>query len=517
MSTRDTFRHAAIYSAASLLAKMAGFIMLPFYAHLLKGAGYGVIGMLDAANSFLLSLFSVGINGGLVRFFHEQDNERDRGRVISTGLAILWMVNLSAVTLLAIFCRPVSSLLLGTPEYAPEVILALLAFILDLTGQASGTWLVIKRRSKIFSGISLMRLAVGLSLNIYLIVIQEMGLRGYFLSSAITALLGSAVFHFIALRNCGLGFDRRIASDLLRFQVPLIPGNVVSFISRQVERVLLRFMINIESVGILGMGGRFPSLIPMLITQPFMRSWNTRRVEIAEQPGAPFEIGRMYTNFMLLASFAALVLAVDVDLLIRIMTPPEFWPASRIARIEIVTLIFSGSYYHLMFGLYYTKRTHEISRIRVITSLLKIAASWFLIHQWGIYGAAWSACFVWALTAVWAGFRAQRVYPIRIEYGRLAAIILTALAIDRALAISDPGGWGFSLWIENSAIPAFLSLVEATPLGAYKNGRILVVLAEKSPLIALLAVKTLLSCSFLLIFPFFHAGIRNKLFRRANP
>lgn len=511
MSTRETFRHAAVYSGASLLAKFAGFIMLPFYAHLLKGTGYGVIGMLDAASSFLLSLFSVGVAGGLTRFYHEQEDERDRGRVISTGLAILWAVNLATVAVLVIFCRQVSSVLLGTPEYAPEVVLALTAFILDLTGQAAGTWLVIKRRSAVFSGISLLRLIAGLSLNIYLIVIRDMGLRGYFLSAAATAVIGSAIFHFIALRNCGFGFDRRIARDLISFQAPLIPGNVVSFVSRQVERVLLRFMVNIESVGILGMAGRFPSLIPMLITQPFMRSWNTRRVEIAEQPDAPAEIGRMYTSFMLLACFAALVLAVDVDLLIRIMTPPEFWPAAHIARIEIVGLIFAGSYYHLMFGLYYRKRTKEISRIRVVTSLLKIGISWAMIRQWGIYGAAWSACFIWGLTAAWAGARSQQLYRIRIQYGRLALIVLAALAIDRLLAFADLGGTGFCRWLENSVIPAVLPLIEATPLNGYKNGRILAALVDKSPLIALLICKTLLCCSYLLIFPILHSGFRRRL------
>ncbi len=513
MSSRDTFRHAAVYSAASLLAKFTGFIMLPFYAHLLKGAGYGVIGMLDAAANFLLSLFSVGISGGLTRFYHEQESERDRGRVISTGLAILWAVNLSVVGVLVIFARPVSGLLLGDAGYAPEFVLAMTAFILELTGQAAGAYLVIRRRSAIFSSISLMRLVVGLSLNIYLIVVLEMGLRGYFLSSAVTGLLSSAIFHFIALKNCGWGFDRRIARDLLRFQLPLVPGNVVSFVSRQVERVLLRFMIDLESVGILSMGGRFPALIPMLITQPFMKSWNTRRVEIAERPGAPDEIGRMFTKFLMLAVFIGLVLAVDADLLIRILTPPEFWPASRIARIEIVSLLLAGSYYHLMFGLYYRKRTHEISRIRVTTSLLKIGLSWYLIRHWGIYGAAWSGCFIWGVTNVWAGVKAHRLYPIRIETGRIATIVLVAAGLDLALGRIDLGGTGLYAWLAGDLLPSVPPLIDASPLGGYKDGKIAAALVLKTPLIALLILKTLLSCSYLLIFPLLHVPTREKLLR----
>ncbi|MCP4800622.1 MAG: oligosaccharide flippase family protein, partial [bacterium] len=84
MSARETYKHAAIYSGAQMLAKAVGFIMLPFYAHILEAGGYGVIGILDMGMGFLLSLFAFGYSSGLTRFFHEEKDKRPE-TAISTG------------------------------------------------------------------------------------------------------------------------------------------------------------------------------------------------------------------------------------------------------------------------------------------------------------------------------------------------------------------------------------------------------------------------------------------------
>ena len=36
-TTRATMKHAAVYSAAAMAGRLIGFIMLPFYAHILRG------------------------------------------------------------------------------------------------------------------------------------------------------------------------------------------------------------------------------------------------------------------------------------------------------------------------------------------------------------------------------------------------------------------------------------------------------------------------------------------------
>ena len=75
-TTSATMKHAAVYSGAAFAGRMIGFIMVPFYAHVLRGQGYAVIGMLDVGLGFLLSLLVYGLQGTFCC-------ERDRWKISS--------------------------------------------------------------------------------------------------------------------------------------------------------------------------------------------------------------------------------------------------------------------------------------------------------------------------------------------------------------------------------------------------------------------------------------------------
>ncbi|MFH1573117.1 MAG: oligosaccharide flippase family protein, partial [Acidobacteriota bacterium] len=347
-TTRETFKHAAVYSFSAVLGRMISFFMLPFYAHILRDLGYGVIGMIDACLSLLMSLFSYGVRGSITRFYHDEEEPR-KNLVVSTAVILYGAVSLAIVLFLMLLSRPLSQLLLGEVAHWKLICLAMLTFNFEITGQAASAILLIRRRSLAFSLVSLFRLFLGLSLNIYLVIILRWGLLGYFLGSLITALASAIWFYAIAFRECGVGFDREIARKLIAFQAPLIPGSLAAFFSRQIERVIIRFQIGLDAVGVLEMGYKFPALLGMLISEPFMRSWNTKRTEIAPRPEAPRQIGQVFTHYLFLMVFAGLLMAVCIEDVLQILTPPEFWFAHRIARLEIVTFILAGAAFHLGF------------------------------------------------------------------------------------------------------------------------------------------------------------------------
>jgi O-antigen/teichoic acid export membrane protein len=495
--TRNTFKHAAIYSAATVLGKAVGFIMLPFYAHIFEVQGYGVIGMLDVASTFLMSLFGYSVGGAIVRFYHEESGE-GKNTVVSTALALLWIAGGAAILLLSLASPGIAWLLLDDSTLWGMVVLMLVGFLFDLTGTAAKQVLVIHQRSALFSLLGVLRLIVGLSLNIWLILVLRLDLWGYFLSSAITAALFSVVLNVLALVSCGTSFSRRIARKIIRFEAPLVLGNLLSFTSRQVERLLVKAFIGLGGVGILEMGYRFPYLIGMLVNQPFMLAWNTKRTEIAGATDAPVRIGRMFTYFIAAAVFAGLLLGVNLKLLIEIVTPPEFWPAYRIGRVEIVTAILMGSYYHLYFGLYYTKRTATISLIRSVCAFLKIGASTLFIWMWGILGAAFSACIMATIQVTWAFREAQRSYRLRLEYGKLAALVLTALAafwiVGAKELFQQPAAALWTAWG-----PGVTEALEATPLAEWKGGKAIEVLSTRGAKVLAIGLNTLVVLPYPLV------------------
>ena len=105
---------------------------------------------------------------------------------MSTGTWLAGLVVLALALVGAVFSKPASSLLLGTPEHWDLICMALVTFVCGMVMQSAMSILIITRRSAIFSMISIVKLVISLSLNIYLIVILRLGLFGYFLAGMIS-------------------------------------------------------------------------------------------------------------------------------------------------------------------------------------------------------------------------------------------------------------------------------------------------------------------------------------------
>jgi len=514
MSTiRSTFRHASVYTMAAVLGKLISFFMLPFYAHILQDVGYGVIGMIDTTLAFLMGLLAYGARGGIVRLYHEHPEGR-KNEVVSTGFLLVGMTVFALVGLLLPFSGLISRGLLGDSKYAILLVMALVGFALELTGQAASSILLIQRRSLFYSGVGMLRLFVGLGLNIWLVVILRWDLYGYFLSSLLTSLISNVIFIVAALRICGRRFDHGTARELIRFQLPLIPGNLASFVSRQVERILVRYQIDLASLGVLEMGYKFPVLISLLVTQPFMRSWNTTRTEIADEPGAPRQIGQMFSFFLALVVFGGLLIAVNIKTVLHLLTPPEFWPAYRIARIDVLALILTGCYYHVSFGLYYAKDTATMSKLRAATSVVKVLLSYLFIRFWGLYGAAWSAFITALILATAGGVLAQRRYRIELEWRKIAAVVGWAVVLFLLLTRTDLRVLGAWRWLDGTALPQLVDILSRTPVGSWKDGKVMALLSERSALTADLVLQVLFCFGYLAIVPALHSETRRRLLRR---
>jgi O-antigen/teichoic acid export membrane protein len=288
---------------------------------------------------------------------------------------------------------------------------------------------------------------------------------------------------------------------MLSFQLPLIPGTFTSFIARQIERIIVRYQIDIASLGILEMAYKFPVLIRLLITQPFMRSWFPRRIEIADEPGAPERISNMFTYFFYFMLLGGLILAIDIPTILKLLTPEEFWPGFRPARVEILSIITMSCFTYLHFGLYYSKRTDILSRINIVTSIIKVASSYVMISKWGIYGAAWSGLITATIKMIWSYIHAQRFYPLRIDWRRITFMLGTAVVIFIVVDSLDTAtitSWSGPL-LERGR--EFLEGLRPTWLGQWKDGRVLQVLIDKSALVLDFIIRTLLASLYLLILP----------------
>lgn len=509
-TTRATLRHAIVYSGAALASRAIGLLMLPLYAHALRGHGYAVIGMLDVGLSFLASLLAFGLQGAIVRLYHDEKDPARKPVVVSTGTILIGVATGVLVLPMMLLSKPLASLLVADAALAHLVILALISFLIDMVGQAAAAWLLIRSRSQLMGVISLAKLLLGVALNIELILRRGLGLDGYFVAGLLVNLAGAIVFVALAVRDCGTRYDREISGRIRSLMLPLVPGALAGWLGRQAERVLARGLISLESVGILEMAYRFPVMISLVITTPFIQSWDTRRFEIADQPDAPQTIARMFTWFTFIIVWVGLVMAVVIQPVLELLTPPEFHMAYRIARIEIITTILQGMHAHLVFGLFYAKATATISKLRIITTVAKLLLSWVFIASWGINGAALSAA-VMGLIALSLDFHfSQKHYRLPMEWRKLGVIIGVALAVFFVLANWDVKATALFGWIDGSLMPRLQDALAGTPLAEWRDGRLVRALRDNSEPLTGILLKGVIAACFGALLPFVHRPLRDK-------
>ncbi len=503
-STKETVKHAAVYSIASILGKLLGFIMLPFYAHNLGTEGYGIIGMMDAATILLVSLMAYGFQAAIIRFYHEQEEERKK-LAISSGYWIVVCITAFMTITLMLFSSSVANLLFGDSALNLIVCMALLAFFLDMSGQTAGTILLIRRQSALFSLIGLIRLLTGLTLNIILIVWLKLGVYGYFLSSATTALISFIIFQHISFKECGMTLDKKISRDIIRYQIPLVPGSLVSFASLQSETIFMRFLESIEKVGILEMAYKFPSLMQLIIHGPIMNSWNTERIRIVQEdiPDARKSIGLMFTLSLFILSFSALLIASCIGDLLILLTPESFWKAKTIAQIECLSVLTTSMVAHANFGYLYTKDSKAWATLQVTIGIFKVGTSYLFISMLGLLGAAYSGLLAAIITFIFATHGGQKRYKISYKHSANISIMTIALFLFTLIELNTTNLLNLSTQAAAYLLNAFTEL-EGLPSE----------LIAKLPYVIDMGLRASLILLFLPVLPFTHPPTKQWIKQR---
>jgi O-antigen/teichoic acid export membrane protein len=494
--TRQIFKHSAIYSFATVLGRLVSFLMLPFYAHIFQTEGYGVIGVLDAALGVLSLLITAGLHAAIQRFYHEAPPS-EKKRVISTAVRLAWTLGLCLLLPLLLCAKPISTFLLGTPRYYDLVLLASITLVITLATASAGAFLVIEQRSVIVSILALGQLALGLSLNILLVIVLGFGIIGTFITSLVCASVASLVVHSLVLPRTGLAFDRDIARRIVRFQAPLIPTEIFAYLSRQAELFLVRFMISLDGVGILDMGYKFAPLLSMFVTNPFLLAWRTKNMELGDSDEARLIASRMFTRWFFLVTFLAVLLTVTIADVLVLLTPPSFWPAAGIARIEILTTVLSGANAWLAFGLLYQKKTGTLAIIKSTAAGVKVTLSAAFIYYAGLQGAAYSALFTEALLLAWMALAAHRVYPLPFEWARLVTVAAVGLALSLSLGFLSPPHVPFVGYLNAHVAPSVLLFLQSSPLASWRNGKLIELLLTRQIHVYAVLVKSTIVCAYL--------------------
>jgi len=422
-------RHMLVYGGGILLGKATGFIMIPIYTRALTRADYGVLELLTRSAEVASIVLALGMSSAVLRFYFDHDDQRDRDLLVSSAFAFSVLLALGATALLSVFAGKLSRVLFGTPEHQLLVLLLIVTNLFELTSVVPMAYIRAQERSLHYSLVNVIRLVVGISLNIYLVVVLRLGLLGVLYSGLVSGGIIAAWLTVYSVRQTGLKFSLSKLEPMLRYGAPLIPATLCMFVLHSADRFFLQHYAGLDEVGLYALSYRFAMVLPVLILQPFGLAFMPMVYAIARRPGAGMVYARTLTYLTVVTTWLALGMALVTRDVLRVMSSPEYLDAYRPLPMIAFGFVFLGMQGTFEIGIHIQKRT--VFRLVNVASaaLVSLVLCWVLIPRYGMMGAAAATfgSFLWLAAVSYAV--SQRLYPIRYDFPRLAHIFVVAGAL----------------------------------------------------------------------------------------
>jgi O-antigen/teichoic acid export membrane protein len=447
-------KHSLVYGAGTLIGRVVGFLMVPFYTHFLAPADYGVLELLDLTTFFLSTVVGLGLSGAIVRFFYDSQDEGQRHEVVSTavmfGIAVLGGVYL----VLQPLCPVLSNSLFDTPVYSSvfHIIFASLCF--DTIAELGISYIRAKQQSVVATAFSLARLVVSLTLNVYFIVVHRLGVLGILYSTLVSSAVLAVVLTVLTLREVGFGFSREKLAAMVHYSLPLIPMSLGMFTLNFSDRFFLQHYASLTEVGIYSLGYKFGMASGVLVTSPFLLFWGAYAYEVVDRPNGRELVARLQVYFTAVLLASTLAIAMLAEPIVRFMSPPQYWRAAHVIPIVGFGYVLLGLSYFFRIGLQYTKKTKYLSYAVGASALLNLPLNFVLIPRFHAMGAAWATLLSFVALSLFTCQVAQRNFVIPYEYPRLAKLLVAGAITFAASKIFPVTGLVPSLLIGAACLTA---------------------------------------------------------------
>jgi O-antigen/teichoic acid export membrane protein len=416
-------KHSGIYGLGTILSKSIGFLMIPVYTRYLAPADYGVLELLDLVVFFSGIFAMMGISAAFFRFYVAADSVEEKKAVASTALFSVVGISLLVLVLMQLLAGELSTVAFGNTTYAPLVrIVAFTLFFSNLT-ELPLAYIRARQRTVLFVVIGLIRTIFGASILIVAVAVLRMGVMGVvygnLISSALAGVSLSAAF-LIRVRGA---VSRKKFEQMFRYGAPLVVQSLASFVLVFSDRFFLRHFASLSEVGIYGLGYKLAGIVSLLVSGPFNMTWSWQQFELAKKDNAKSMYAKVqvYQLFVtVLVGLTVSVLAIDI---LRILTPQSYWAAAAVVPLIALSYVLSDMRSVLLSGILVQRVTHHLAWISLVIAASNLVLNYVLIPRYTVMGAALATVGSYALSLLLYYRVAQRVYPVRYEYGRNILII----------------------------------------------------------------------------------------------
>ena len=481
---RQLASETAVYGVSSVVGRLINFALVPFYTNVLPIDHYGVVILVYTSFVFLNILYTYGMESAYLRYASGNEGRADIKKTFS---AAVWSLLATAIviSIILLLFRTQTAWLVGIQENWLDLLyFAALILTFDALAVIPLAELRLANRPWRFASARLLHITINIALNLYLILVADLGIRAIFLANLIAS---GTVLLFLSpefVKYLRLSFDSIRWKELLHFGLPFVPGGLAYALSERVSLFFLGKMSQEQVLHLYGSQINQPGLaeqaqaaaatvyaslahLPaaevalhateaanqvygqymvsifgtayklaifmMLISQMFRYAWQPFFLSRAEDPDAKALFSRIFTLFTAVGMFVFLAISFFSLELVSIplpggrhLIPQAYWMGVQIVPIALLAYVFQGWYYNFSVGIYLSKKTRYLIHATVIGAAVSLVATWTLVPTMGMTGAALATLASFAAMSLSLLYYSQKEYHVPYNWVHVGLVCVAA-------------------------------------------------------------------------------------------
>jgi O-antigen/teichoic acid export membrane protein len=461
---RNLTRHSAIYAVSTVLQRLIGLLLLPFLTdprYVESKAAFGDYSLYFALTVFLNFFFLYGMDVALLRY--SALSKKPTKEVFSTVFFTILSSGFFFLLFFALFRDSLGAFVFKSEDGSYFIVLALSLVLVDALCNLPYLLLRIREQSGTFAAVKVGRFLLELFLGLFFVVYLQTGWIGIVYGNLLAATLNMLLLIGMQRREFMWYYDFRLVKEMLPFAMPFLFGGIAYATIETVDRFLLSEILGKAEMALYSANRKFGMVMAVFIFA-FRNAWQPFFLRLAKNDDAPKMIARILYIYVAVSGLWLVSSALFVPAFIssslfagKSFLHSQYWSGMGIIPIILSGYFFFGLYIFFSHGLVITKRNRWLSVFAALGALLNISANSLLIRPLGIYGAAWAFAAAFLFMAIAIIIYNQQIYPLPINWRRLAGFLLPLLLAMLSLLYALP------LWLR------FL-LLASLPLAFYIAG-----------------------------------------------
>lgn len=442
--------NTVIFAVGTFSSKLLVFVMMPFYTRILTQEEYGTVDLITQTGNLLYPFVTLGIVSGVIRYGLDKSYRKDD--VFTTGLRMI-CIGLTAL----IFIIPLFSLM----NFIDGYLVLVYVFVMMSSFRALCSQFVrAKGYVKLYALDGILSTATNIAFNIIFLAGLKLGITGYVLAtvcsdclSAIFLFLRARLFRFVKWRNV----DKATSISMIKYSIPLIPNNMLWWITNVSSRYLVYFMVGAAENGLYAASYKVPTII-VLLSNIFMDAWQVSAVSDMSIKARSRFFTRVFRSYCNLIFSACAGLILLTKLITHFLVSDAFYDSWKYIPYLIMSMAFS-CFVTFLGSVYMVERKSVLAFLSTaFGAVINVIFNFILIPKYGALGAAFATFFSYFCIFIVRILDTSRFIKIKIQIFKfsLSSIILLVQSI---VMINEVKYW--ILWeVLFTAVMIFLNMGE---------------------------------------------------------